>query len=405
MLLGVRHQTLYAYVSRGLIHNVTQQGRKERLYSRADINKLYDRASARAGHGPVAAAAMNWGEPIIATAVTEITARGPSYRGHLAVDLASAKATFESVAELLWHGRWDPHAGPWPLSRIAARPGTVLPALGAMRGNGDLIEVLAAATVVAGLSRDSVVQRIESAPIFSVAEEIIQVMVGLSGFAGHRAAYFRMRDGQTIVGALIESLAILPSEENVEALGAILTLLADHELSPGTLVARVCASSESSVHSAVAAAVCASSGATTGRLHEAIHEFFRCADNAGLLIERKKQWQARGIAVPGFGHPLYPQGDPRANHLLTLVHGRAEQTMEMRAAYEFIDQHCTDEGVFPRHELALSMLVEAMGLPMHFSTFLFALARTVGWIAHIHEQKAKGFLLRPRARFVGQHQD
>lgn len=76
-LLKVKSKTLYAYVSRGWIHSIAQKGRKEKLYLRDDIVRVAERSLVRSGHGAVAASAMNWGEPIFPTAITEITAQGP----------------------------------------------------------------------------------------------------------------------------------------------------------------------------------------------------------------------------------------------------------------------------------------------------------------------------------------
>src|SRR5689334_19850759 len=80
-LLDIKLQTLYAYVSRGLIRSTSRPGRKERMYLREDVERVHARALARSGHGPVAADAMNLGHAIIPTAITEITAQGPRYRG------------------------------------------------------------------------------------------------------------------------------------------------------------------------------------------------------------------------------------------------------------------------------------------------------------------------------------
>lgn len=101
-VLQVKLQTLYAYVSRGLIRSVPQGSNGRRLYARQDVEKMKSRADARSGHAPVAAAAMRWGEPIIQSTITQISPDGPMYRGVSAVDLARAGITFEEVAGRLW---------------------------------------------------------------------------------------------------------------------------------------------------------------------------------------------------------------------------------------------------------------------------------------------------------------
>ena len=79
-LLGVRAQTLYAYVSKGLIRSVKQMGTRQRLYLTSDVWRVQARSLARSGHGAVAGAALQWGEPVVPTAITEITPQGPRYR-------------------------------------------------------------------------------------------------------------------------------------------------------------------------------------------------------------------------------------------------------------------------------------------------------------------------------------
>ncbi|MEO7403918.1 MAG: citrate synthase, partial [Burkholderiales bacterium] len=80
-ILGVKAQTLYAYVSRGHIRSVTQPDGRSSFYVRDDVEKMRAKSAARAGHGAVAASAMRWGEPVIVTSITDIAPNGPHYRG------------------------------------------------------------------------------------------------------------------------------------------------------------------------------------------------------------------------------------------------------------------------------------------------------------------------------------
>src|SRR3954470_18649142 len=112
-ILGIKPQTLYCYVSRGYIRSLPQPGGRSSYYSREDVERVKAKSVARSGHGPAAASAMRWGEPIIETAITEITDLGPRYRSKLAVDLARSGASFEAVAEYLWTGEWREQARGW----------------------------------------------------------------------------------------------------------------------------------------------------------------------------------------------------------------------------------------------------------------------------------------------------
>src|ERR1700716_3695205 len=103
-VLGVKPQTLYSYVSRGLVRRCVDQGGRSSAYNVQDIQRLKARSLARSGHGPAAANAIHWGEPVLSTAITKITENGPVYGEHMATDLARRNHRFESVAEYLWTG-------------------------------------------------------------------------------------------------------------------------------------------------------------------------------------------------------------------------------------------------------------------------------------------------------------
>ena len=115
-LLGVKLPTVYAYTSRGLIQSVPATRGRSRRYRRSDLERLCARRDARAGHGPVAAAALRQGEPVLDSSITRISLeQGPIYRGRSAVALAREGWSFESVAEGLWSGDWTAttEAGRW----------------------------------------------------------------------------------------------------------------------------------------------------------------------------------------------------------------------------------------------------------------------------------------------------
>src|SRR5687768_10203139 len=103
-LLGVKQETLYAYASRGLVRSAPIAGSRRRRYARSDLLRLKARRDARAGHGPVAAGALRWGEAVLDTALTRISEDDFSYRGRSVPDLLARRASFEAVAEFLWTG-------------------------------------------------------------------------------------------------------------------------------------------------------------------------------------------------------------------------------------------------------------------------------------------------------------
>ncbi|HEX7667695.1 MAG TPA: citrate synthase, partial [Polyangiaceae bacterium] len=102
--LGIKPETLYAYVSRGLVRSVAGEHGRLRRYLAHDVELLKTRHEARSGHAPVAAAALRWGQPVLDTAITAIDDAGLRYRGTNAIALAGAGTRFEAVASLLWNG-------------------------------------------------------------------------------------------------------------------------------------------------------------------------------------------------------------------------------------------------------------------------------------------------------------
>ena len=107
----------------------------------------------------------------------------------------------------------------------------------------------------------------------------------------------------------------------------------------------------------------------------------------------------RGELVPGFGHPFYPAGDPRATMLIETAKAVSVRSRTAAAAFAAIDAMAESGHPPPNVDAALVALRAALGLPRGAAAGLFAVGRTAGWIAHILEQYAAGFLLRPRARF------
>jgi len=104
-------------------------------------------------------------------------------------------------------------------------------------------------------------------------------------------------------------------------------------------------------------------------------------------------------AAPGFGHPLYPAGDPRGRLLLDLL---AEHAGERSAAARQLSALVEQElHLLPSLELALAALASALDLPRAAELALFAVGRSAGWIAHALEQYDADGMIRPRARYVG----
>ncbi|HEX2543864.1 MAG TPA: citrate synthase [Ramlibacter sp.] len=399
-LLDIKLQTLYAYVSRGLIRSASRPGRKERMYLRADVERVQARALARAGHSAVAADAMNFGQAIIPTAITEITPQGPRYRGQLALDLARAGTPFEAVAQLLWTGAMQPDAPAWPQAPAPADVVALADSLRTSAARHPLLEVLALVTLHLGLRRRPMGRRAGEEAMVDEARQILAVLVGCCGLATKANRYVPMARGERIADGLLRALGGKPRPEHAAAVAAMLALLADHELSPGTLAVRVAASGGATLHACIAAGVSSSSGINVAQVFDDIHDFLAAARTSDVLVSRAMERHAQGRPIPGFGHALYPQGDPRATMLIAFIRERMP-TRGLLAVCDFIEEVQRATGLLVRHELPMVALTRAMGLPRQAASAIFLVSRTAGWVAHIQEQRESGQLMRPRARFVG----
>ena len=170
-------------------------------------------------------------------------------------------------------------------------------------------------------------------------------------------------------------------------------LIADHELNASAFAARVAASTGASVAAALLAGLCALSGPRHGGAGRALAALMDEAQTSGAGAA-VGGWLARGHGLPGFGHPLYPGGDPRA---VAILDGLAIDAV----ARAVRDAACDATGARPNVDFALAAFARASGLPADAPFSLFLIGRSVGWAAHIVEQVATGTLIRPRARYEG----
>lgn len=398
--LGVQNQTLYAYVSRGLVRSFRQPGKKNNLYLREDVERLKARAEVRSGHGAIAASAMQFGEPIVPTSITEISTEGPRYRGLIAVDLAARRVSFESVAELLWTGLSPDEGVRWDVKPLPAEVRRLCESLGKVSTREQFMEVFALVVLTLGISRGGVTQRLRSGNTLDAAKQVLQVLVGCLGLLAKDRRFRPLKPGDSIVQGVLRALGGNGNDENTRAIEAILVLLADHELAPGSFASRVAASSGSSLHGCLVSAMCTHAGVKVGHVYDQAEVFLASGRTRTLLLKRVGELRDLGRKVPSFAHPLYPKGDPRAACLLRLAAARSKHSVRLREFLAFIDSARTEFNLLPQVELVVTALCNEMGLPRESGGALFAVARSAGWVAHILEQRLSSVLLRPRAKFI-----
>ncbi|WP_304218766.1 citrate synthase [Phenylobacterium aquaticum] len=366
--LGVRPQTLYAYVSRGRVQTRPDPGDPRRsLYRSADIAQLTQRKARSRKPSEVAAGAIAWGEPVLSSAITTVSGGRLFYRGRDAVELAGTE-TLESTARLLrgGHGaalkrtdRPAPPAGADMRARafaaLAARAGADPPALG----------------------RHPLALAVEAATLLDVMTDAIAGEVG----------------GGAIHNRLALAWGLGPGGPGADLIRRMLVLMADHELNPSAFAARVAASTGASLSAAALAGLATLSGPRHGGAPAAIRALAAEAGQAGPRVAVSARL-AEDRALPGFGHQLYSDVDPRAEAMLARFTPPAPLAELAQAVEAFT-------GLKPNVDFALVAMSEALKLPADAPFALFAVARCAGWIAHAIEQLQSGALIRPRARYVG----
>jgi citrate synthase len=186
------------------------------------------------------------------------------------------------------------------------------------------------------------------------------------------------------------------------ALDVALVLSADHELNPSTFAVRVAAATGADLYACVSAGLAALSGPRHGgacdRVEALVAETGR-PERAGEIVRERSR---RGESVPGFGHPLYPDGDPRARVLLDEARRLSLRPVAaLKVLFALVEAMRRAEREAPTLDAGLVAISSALGLPAGSAAGLFAVGRMAGWIAHALEQRSAGFLLRPRARYVG----
>ncbi|MHC8493240.1 citrate synthase [Thalassospira sp. SM2505] len=356
--VGISRDTLYAYVSRGIVRAIAHPGdARKSLYDRRDVAKLHDRKRRGRSRQSVAASTIDWGEPILVSEITRIADGQFYYRGRNAVTLAQAM-TLEEAANLLAGLRCDPalnaaadfipadHALPFQ-RMVAMMAGRMT---GAGQGDG----------------------RPAAAKIMRLAA---------------LAAAGQPDDGQSPIH-LVLAKAWSKRDDAAELLRLSLVLCADHELNASAYAVRVAASAGATLPASLMAGLSTLSGARHGGLTPRCRAWM---DQVEKETGIKGHYEIRQVP-PGFGHPLYPDGDPRTRAIMEAC-GQTGDAFWARIAREVADR----TGQYPSLDFGLALIERELDLPKGAGLGIFAVGRMAGWIAHLFEQRKSGKIIRPRA--------
>ena len=396
-LLGVKASTLYTYVSRGLIKSVAIDGSKARMFSRQDLELLRGRSEAHAGVVARAQASLRFGEPIITSQITEITAKGPYYRGHSAVELARTGRSFEAVSHLLWQGALPEYDMRWEFQAPRVSPDVLIGALKIPLPPADVFKLFA--SVVVGLGSPTAgLTEIDGGRTISAAQQIIQTLAGCCGMLSQKGGFLSPR-GKSIACTIAEALGAKCDDITEDAINAALVLCADLELAPGTFAARIAASAGADIYNCVIAGMASNAGTLTSRGCEMVEELFLHGDRSSLLrkVDLIKQ---RGRQLYGFNHAIFPAGDPRVFAMIAIAKDIKPRSDLVEDAFWLLEEAASQCKAYPGVGIGLVVLALALGLPRRSAAAIWQIARIAGQVAHVLEQRIQGFMIRPRARYL-----
>ncbi len=377
--LDVKPETLYAYVSRGLIRSEKVPGQRRSRFLRADV----ERHATRSRRGGRTA-----GFEVVVE--TELTLLEPSghlyYRGWDVAD-AVIEATFEEIASWLWTGE----ATSIPFT---ASPDTASVARQAVASVGGLSPIDRFRTALAAM-RHADPFRSDRRPI-AVADTgraTVATMVDCLALLGRHDA----PDGASLAARLWPRVTReKPSASRIRFLDAVLILLADHELASSTFAARVAASTWADPYLVLQAGLAVLGGPLHGGASEQARGLVREASesSAAEAIGRRL---GNGERIPGFGHRVYERSDPRASVVFGLL-----GPDDTPAVVPEILEVMRERGLpFANIDFALAAAAEHYEFVAGATEAIFAVSRTVGWLAHAIEEYDHALRFRPRAAYIG----
>jgi citrate synthase len=400
-ILGVKPQTLYAYVSRGLVRTGSQIGKKTSLYSREDVESVAMRSRKGTPELAIGDRSMRWGAGLILpTSISSIEANGPHYRGRNAIDLARASRNFEDIVELLWTGVlplespiWSPPTIPDTFTPFAA----LLPAIAKLSNSRRLLALIAEA-YTASTGKNPEVSL--GAPVLA-ARHLIQVLIPGIGLLRAKPKYEISPNAEMLAAKLARAAGISISKEILDAINICLVLSADNELSSSTFAARVAASAGADIFSCVNSALGAFEGLLTGLGCDQAELLLKNTVSPTVYLASLKAYIKRKDALPGYNHPLYPGLDPRAEFMLDTALSLNGKNPLVRKVLDSVRIAGEELGAKPSLAIGLVAITTALGMPSNSPGVLMAIGRSAGWVAHAFEQRLGGYMVRPRARYVG----
>ncbi|MFD0304005.1 citrate/2-methylcitrate synthase [Streptomyces sp. NPDC127119] len=388
-LLGVKPETVYAYVSRGRLGSQINPGGRGSTFDPQEVEAL-----ARRNRREPAMSSPTAGTLSVRTRITLIDKDRYYFRGVDATELA-ARHSYEEVAEWLWTGVLRPGAtftAPGESLTVARRAVDALPE---HTSPTDRLRVAAIAAAAADPLRFDLSEQ----SVLGTARTLIPTLVAALPPKRHD-----QRDDGPLAHRLWARLSGREaSEASLRALDTALALLVDHDLAASTLAVRVAASARAHPYAAVSAGLGVLEGplhgAASGLAHRMLLDVLDRGTAAPVIADELRA----GRRVPGLGHRLYAGEDPRARALFALLEDIPDAAPALAAAHDVVTTTARHVPLHANVDLALAVLTASSGMPASAGETIFAVARTAGWIAHTLEEYGEAPLrMRPSGHYVGE---
>jgi citrate synthase len=395
--LGVKPETVYAYVSRGVLTRDRAGGARGSTFDALEVEALAQRT-----RRPGAAAAPRAGLPsssaagsplmVLDSALTLIADDELYFRGVDATTLCT-QLGFESAAHWLWTGvRAD--------DAVFAVPANALDLLrqsDSWRAQLTMMDRLRVGVAVAG-SINPLRQQIDDDAVLFAAAGLFAILIA----ALHDEC--PVDTGGSTTARLWAALSPKsPGPDDLRLLNAVLVLLMDHDLAMSTMAVRVAASARAHPYAVIGAGLGALDGLLHGAVSLAAHQMISTCLQPGRRVDQVISETLRTHGhLPGFGHVVYRHKDPRADFLLALMGEQSQFEPALTAARQIIDTVSSRTGLFANLDLALAVFALGTGMTPDAGEAIFAVARTAGWIAHaMEEYRQPPSRLRPVAHYTG----
>ncbi|MEV0120370.1 citrate synthase family protein [Streptomyces sp. NPDC050703] len=386
-LLGVKPETVYAYVSRGQLSSRRGPGSRGSTFDPGEVEALA-RRNRRAPATPTTGDQLS-----VRTRITLIDDDRYYYRGVDAVRLASDHS-YEEVAEWLWTGvlRRDVRFTAPAETVSAARK--AVDALPEHSGPTDRLRVAAISAAAADPLR------------FDLSEEAVigtgRTLIPTLVTALPPVPSSHHDDGPLARRLWSRLTGIKPDEVSLHTLDTALALLVDHDLAASTLAVRVAASARAHPYAAVSAGLGVLEGPLHGAASGMAHRMLLDVLDRGSAAPVVAAELRAGRRVPGLGHRLYTGEDPRAQALFALLENKPGAAPALAAARDIVATTARHTDLRANVDLALAVLTASSGMPAEAGETIFAVARTAGWIAHaLEEYGERPLRMRPSGQYVG----